>query len=452
MARIAAGATRRKVSLLIQAAAGSAGDHAPPPPVQVANNMAGQPCPLKMCRTEAKRRSPARSPFGAGRAQGAWRGLDGRGAQSHHPAPASDMAQGPAARPRRQGGGMRRQRCAPNANIPAGARRRVDPDLIESLAGLRRALATGRSNRHYRLNKGHGRMIRKSNMEDGAMADVLWSRGEAHTSGAAREYMSMLDLERGGNVAGPFEQVCPWYGDAVRSRKQCIAGLAMRHIADAGIGQAVILGAGLDALSLEIAARTGNAVVSYEVDAATMPYKRRVLAEMGDAGAAGCVRCITADLSALTARRLDTALAKEGWHYDRPSLVVAEGITQYLAKSKLASLLSALRTPGRSSRIIMEYVRDAASISPDRAPVPEAVFGWHGEMIGVDRLSRYSDAQALDFAAGGTGRGGKAGVAAARVVGMKTVGPDQMEEEWAGSNAVFPADDSGWFAVCHGPI
>ena len=324
--------------------------------------------------------------------------------------------------------------------------------MVESLLGLRRALATGRSNRHYRLNKSHGRMIRKSNMEDGAMADVLWSRGEAHASGAAREYMSMLDLERGGNVVGPFEQVCPWYGEVVRSRKRCIARLAMQCIADAGIRQAVILGAGLDALSLEIAAQTGNAVASYEVDAATMPYKRRVLYDMSDAAAAGCVRCITADLSALTPRRLYTALIKEGWDYDRPSLVVAEEITQYLTKSKLASLLSAFRTPDRSGQIIMEYIRDNASISPDRAGVPEALFGWHGEMIGVDRLSRYSDAQALDFAAGGTGRGGKAGVAAARAAGMKAVGPEQMEREWAGSNAAFPADDSGWFGVCHGPV
>lgn len=328
----------------------------------------------------------------------------------------------------------------------------MDASDVNYFLHMKMALATGRSNRHFRLGKSHGRAIRKSNMGDGAMADTVWSLGEIHTGGAAQEYMGMLDVRGAANVIDPFEDAWPDYGEAVRNRKRCIVELAMHHIGRAGIGQAVMLGAGYDALSLEIASRSGRAFASYEVDAAAMPYKRDVLYKVGDRAAAGSVRCITADLAALTPRRLGTALAREGWDYDRPTLVVAEGITQYLPKSKLAALLSLFRTPDGSSRIIMEYIRDEASIDPGRAGIPERLLGWHGAMIGVDRLSRYSDAQALDFAAGGTGRGGKAGVEAARAAGMGIVGPARMEKARTRGNAYFPNDRSGWFAVCHGPV
>lgn len=327
----------------------------------------------------------------------------------------------------------------------------MDADTIKHLMHMQDAIATGRSNRHFRIDKRHGMAIRKSNMEGGAAADVIWSRGECCTGDAAWDYMEMLDLGSGSKVVAEFERVWPGYGEAVRNRKRSIAELAAHYIGP-GIRQIVVLGAGLDALPIEIAEHSGYAVSSYEVDAATMPYKRLVMDKMRDRSAAGCVRCITANLSSMTARRLGTALRKEGWDGGRPSLVVAEGVTQYLPKSKLGALLSAFRTPGRSSRIVMEYVRNAASIPRDWAPIPEAVFGWHGRMIGVDSLSRYSDAQALDFAAGGTGRGGKAGVAAAAAAGMSIVDPAMMEKARTGANAVFPNGDSGWSGICHGPI
>ena len=333
--------------------------------------------------------------------------------------------------------------------LPGG--RPVDPDQIEYLRHMQRAIATGRSNRHFRLQPRQGREIQKGNMGKVAAACAIWSRGEAHVSAEARQYLSMLDVGNGSGIVQGAEQVWPAYGEAVRDRKLCVGAMALRHLANSGIRQVVILGAGLDALSVEIAARTGNSVVSYEVDASTMPYKRRVL-EASGSRAAQHVRCITANLVTAGPGRIASALAREGWDYDRPSLVVAEGISYYVPKQKLANLLGYFRTRDGSGRLVQEYVRDAGSIFYDRAPIPERILGMCGSLFGVDRLSRFSDAQALDFAAGGTGRGGRAGVKAALKAGLRTVGPVEMEKANTGSNALFPGDDSGWFAVCHGPI
>ena len=327
----------------------------------------------------------------------------------------------------------------------------MDPDQIEYLRHMQRAIATGRSNRHFRLHPRQGREIQKGNMGKVAAACAIWSRGEAHGSAEARQYLSMLDVGNGAGIVRGAERVWPAYGEAVRDRKLCVGSIALQHLIKSGIRQVVILGAGLDALSVEIAAQTGNSVVSYEVDASTMPYKRRVL-EAAGSRAAQHVRCITANLATAGPGRIASALAREGWDYDRPSLVVAEGISYFIPKQKLAKLLEYFRTRDGSGRIVFEYVRDAGSIFYDRAPIPEEILGMCGSLFGVDRLSRFSDSQALDFVAGGTGRGGKAGVNAALNTGLRTIGPGGMEKARTGSNALFPADDSGWFAVCHGPI
>ena len=339
----------------------------------------------------------------------------------------------------------------PNPNMQAARGSGVDRQDVDGLRHMLSAIATGRSNRHFRIHPRQGKIIQKSNMSNVAAAEMAWSRGEAHTSAEAVQYMQMLDVRGGERAYALGHQAWPNYGEAIRDRKWCIARLAMMHLKAAGIRQAVILGAGLDALSLEIAARAGRPVVSYEVDASTMPYKRRVLEDV-KGPAAGRVRCVTANMATTSPGRIASALAREGWDEYRPSLVVAEGISYYLPKSKLQSLLAYFRTRDGSGRIILEYLRNAASISPDRAPIPEAVLGWCGEMMGATRLSRYSDAQALDFAAGGTGRGGRAAAAAAAAAGMRTVGPTEMERGRTGGNALFPGEDSGWLAVCHGPI
>ena len=108
-------------------------------------------------------------------------------------------------------------------------------------------------------------------------------------------------------------------------------------------------------------------------------------------------------MATVSPSRIDSALAREGWDYERPSLVVVEGVSYYVPKAKMASLLEYFCTRDGSGRLILEYARNARSISDDRAAIPEMALGMCGEMCGADRLSRHSDVQALDFAAGETG-------------------------------------------------
>ena len=286
---------------------------------------------------------------------------------------------------------------------------------------------------------------------------MSWSRGEALESGDAARYMDLLGAGlrgAGRRIAARCEQVWPHYGEVVRNRKACIRGLAMRCLRGGRTRQVAILGAGLDPLSVEIAALTGYSAVSYEIDAAGARRKRRLIEE-ASAAAAGCVRHVTADLEEAGPARIASALERRGWRPDMPTLVVAEGVSYYLRKSTLRGLFEPFRAGGggaEPSRAILEYLRDAASIAPEGARIADAVFGIFADGTGIGGLSRYSDAEAAELVAGmPAGRSG-AGAAARRAGGIATVGPAEMERARTRRNRLFPDDSAGWIAVCHGRL
>ncbi len=286
---------------------------------------------------------------------------------------------------------------------------------------------------------------------------MIWSRGEALESGDAARYMELLGAGlrgAGGRIADRCERVWPHYGEVVRNRKACIKRLAMRCLRGGRARQVVILGAGLDPLSVEIAALTGYSVASYEIDSAGARRKRRLMEE-ASAAAAGCVRHVTADLEEAGPRRIASALERRGWRADMPTLVVAEGVSYYLRKPTLRSLLAPFRAGGAGgepSRAILEYLRDAASIEPEENRIAGAVFGIFAEGAGIGGLSRYSDAEAAALVAGVPARRAGEEYSDLRAGGIATVGPAEMERMRTRRNRLFPSDSAGWIAVCHGRL
>lgn len=292
---------------------------------------------------------------------------------------------------------------------------------------------------------------RRRSLAGGSEAVMIWSQGEALASADAARYAELLGMRAGSAgraIVARCERAWSDYGEVVRNRKACIRRLAVRRMRGGRIGQAVILGAGLDPLSVEIAARTGYSSVTYEIDAVPARRKRRIMEE-ASAAAAQCVRSVTADLEA-GPRRIIAALERRGWRPDEPTLVVAEGVSYYLRKPTLRGLLGALGGGGRGYAIL-EYLRDAASVAPERARIADAVFGIFAEGTGIGRLSRYSDAEAARLvAAGPAGGGGAAGAGAG--TSAATVGPAEMERMRTRRNRLFPDDASGWIAVRHGRL
>lgn len=119
-----------------------------------------------------------------------------------------------------------------------------------------------------------------------------------------------------------------------------------------GVGQVVILGAGLDTRAYRLAAPRG--VPAFEVDLpANIAYKQQRLRRVFGQPPAQ-VALIPADLETgdLTER-----LATRGFQVEQPAVFVWEAVTQYLTADGVRKTLAALAKAVTGSRLVFTYVR-----------------------------------------------------------------------------------------------
>lgn len=157
-------------------------------------------------------------------------------------------------------------------------------------------------------------------------------------------------LLRRGLVAAT-ESSAPGLWGGIICRKRYADDVVSEAVA-AGIGQVVILGAGLDTRGLRLAAPAGAQV--YELDQpANIAYKtRRLRAAFG--GLPDRVRLVPLDFET---DDVAATLAAAGFDGTAPALFVWEAVTQYLTEEAVRATLAFLGKAQRGSRLIFTYVR-----------------------------------------------------------------------------------------------
>ena len=198
---------------------------------------------------------------------------------------------------------------------------------------------------------------------------LLWSDGRAHTSAPARRFLGMLDLSLGEGIMRECDQFWPHYPEVIRNRKSCVLDLALDCIENDGTRQVVILGAGMDALSIELCSRLDCMV--FDVDSAGMGRKEQLVGPLAR-DLRGTLRCVTADASKRAS--VMSGLAGAGWSRDEPSLLVVEGLSYYLTAGDLWGLASGFSTAHRGNRMILEYLLPTSDIPEDLRPVASRPF------------------------------------------------------------------------------
>jgi methyltransferase (TIGR00027 family) len=129
-----------------------------------------------------------------------------------------------------------------------------------------------------------------------------------------------------------------------------------------GVGQYVILGAGLDSFAYRRADLAGRLRI-FEVDRAeAQSWKRRRLAEMG-VTIPPSVRYVPIDLET---DELHKGLLDAGFDPANPAIVSAIALTQYLALPAIERLLRLVAALAEGSRLVITYVVPATEL-PEQA-------------------------------------------------------------------------------------
>lgn len=248
-----------------------------------------------------------------------------------------------------------------------------------------------------------------------------------HTSTYSNRYRAMLDLSAGMHLLDECRIFHPYLAEIVKNRKWFILNEAIRGIRQGAL-QVVILGSGLDTLSLELA-WLKDSVMIYEVDVAQMELKEKII-QYAAPNAADHIRCVTADLAQTdeTVRRIKGA----GWAEDKTSVVVLEGISYYLKPGQMWEGIRRIDRC-RENVNILEYITPAECIQQDRSGIPDQVFDIIQKSIPESmQVERFSYDMILK----------QAQMAGYDVVSRSTM--QEIEKSRTGTNRYYPTISSGW--------
>jgi methyltransferase (TIGR00027 family) len=168
-------------------------------------------------------------------------------------------------------------------------------------------------------------------------------------------------------------EIGPAWDDTAFSEQQMLEQIAVRtrlfdefllDATAAGLRQAVILAAGLDARSYRLPWPAGTVV--FEVDQPkVVQFKTTTLAGLGAAPTTEC-RAVGVDLR----EDWPTALRENSFDIDEPSAWIAEGLLMYLppeAQNQLLDSVTSLSAPG--SRIATEQLPDMSAFTDERSRI-----------------------------------------------------------------------------------
>ena len=264
---------------------------------------------------------------------------------------------------------------------------------------------------------------------------LLWEEGSIHSSPLSTNYRKLLNLGSAKDLYSICNKICPYYSEVIKNRKHSVLELVFLWMKENKSSQIIILGSGMDSLSLEIYSKNSNVKI-FEIDFNTEPKK--TIFESLDKNLFQYIFFISADLK--NSKNLFGLLKNSGWNPNIPSIVILEGISYYLNKPVLKNLLKIFSTKEKQNNIILEYLVSVDCIAKKQASISEKVFSLISKHIGFTKITRYDKNQIRTLFEKLNGE-------ILTQINMK-----KMEEKRTKKNIFFKQEKSGWIEICYGSI
>ncbi len=221
---------------------------------------------------------------------------------------------------------------------------------------------------------------------------VLLLADESTYSGkTARGLFSAVDLSAGRPLVDLLGDALDRAVEEVGNRKYAVRRFCQTYLSERPDAQVIVLGSGLDPLSIDIAECYPDATV-IDVDMANLDIKQAINESLGGPELRFCVANL-ANVSTLV-----PALKAAGWDPGSATLVVAEGISYYLPKPVFLQTLKALRTVGGA--LVLEYSLPTDEITEEEAlQISDEFYGKLAQLLEMPfQLQRYSTGEAESVA------------------------------------------------------
>lgn len=259
---------------------------------------------------------------------------------------------------------------------------------------------------------------------------VLFLAGkQSYAQKNTQKYLEYINFDKEAASIKEFIKICPPIEGVIKNRKYAVKKMAFDFLDKNNNAQVIILAAGLDPLSIEIASMYPRSCI-FEVDKYNMEIKKQLLKKVGSLET---IKCITADL--VNVKLVKESLLKASWNKTVPSLVIAEGISYYVSKKNLWDIFNIFKSQDTSNELILEYLLPYELINKKHRHLAEKVFKKLEKDYNLPGIVHYSEELIKDQLP--------------QICGVlkKTLDLLQLEKERLGKNSFFTKKKDGWIEI-----
>ncbi|WP_160714107.1 class I SAM-dependent methyltransferase [Chitinophaga solisilvae] len=188
-----------------------------------------------------------------------------------------------------------------------------------------------------------------------------------------KAYLDAIDFSETSRVASDIRRTCAWFSDAVCYRKKFIREAVRERLQQQAPQQVIILGAGLDPLSLHLLETyPGSISRILEVDNGYITEKKKIYDKILQEDSP--LQLILCDITDTV--KLYATLGQHGFQPGEPAVIVFEGVIAYITNEEFTGIMQLFQTDDLRNMIAMNY-----TIREDT--VPEKFLPVHHQVIAL---------------------------------------------------------------------
>lgn len=181
---------------------------------------------------------------------------------------------------------------------------------------------------------------------------VLEAAMQLYTTPLQQRYIESIDFSETSRFFYDLKRYYPLVIDTICLRKQSIRAMLRERIAKTTGQQVILLGAGLDPLSLYLLENyRGQLSRIIEIDNGYIEEKQQLYATIiPEEPLIRFVKCDVTDTALLWSKLLEN-----GYQEDVPAIIVFEGVIHYISNDAFVNTMKLFKTPNRQNLVMLDY-------------------------------------------------------------------------------------------------
>ncbi|TWF35869.1 leucine carboxyl methyltransferase [Chitinophaga polysaccharea] len=194
---------------------------------------------------------------------------------------------------------------------------------------------------------------------------VLEAAMQLYTSPLQQQYMAAIDFSETSRIFYELQRSFPQIIDTICLRKQSIRELLKTQLTAISMPQVVILGAGLDPLSLYLLENyRENISRIIEVDNGYIEEKQHIYHHLIPVEAQiQFVKCDVTDTALLWSKLLE-----KGYQENIPTIIIFEGVIHYISNEAFIQTMQLFKTADHRNHVMLDYSVSEENLVPSFLP------------------------------------------------------------------------------------